>query len=427
MGWTWSAKHEPLARRALIFIAAVIRVVLVFYGEWQDAHMDVPYTDIDYIVFSDAARLMLQGKSPYARDTYRYSPLLALFVLPNSLLHRCWGKLLFSAADLLVGHLIGQVLQQRRVTGNVQVACMALWFFNPFTFAVATRGNCEALVCVVIIWVLMCLMAGQLVQAAFWYGVVVHFRIYPIIYALPIVLFLNDDYPSIALRNAKLGVNANKGTLGWISRERVTFSLVSGGVFLALTGICYAIYGVEFLNEGLLYHLTRTDPRHNFSIYFYYIYLHHSLGFTLLEQLLAFVPQMGVQLALASFLAKDLAFCIFTQTVAFVAFNKVITAQYFVWFFCLLPLAVPWSKLSWQAGALCMCLWTAAQVHWLGWAYLLEFQGKNVFFQLWLASLVFFAVTVGVLAVLVCKHTLFPTFQQGKLTSIDQSMHTKRD
>jgi phosphatidylinositol glycan class M len=153
--------------------------------------------------------------------------------------------------------------------------------------------------------------------------VVVHFRIYPIIYALPIVLFLNDDYPSIALRNAKLGVNANKGTLGWISRERVTFSLVSGGVFLALTGICYAIYGVEFLNEGLLYHLTRTDPRHNFSIYFYYIYLHHSLGFTLLERLLAFVPQMGVQLALASFLSKDLAFCIFTQTVAFVAFNKV--------------------------------------------------------------------------------------------------------
>ncbi len=152
---------------------------------------------------------------------------------------------------------------------------------------------------------------------------VVHFRIYPIIYALPIVLFLNDDYPSIALRNAKLGVNANKGTFGWISRERVTFSLVSGGVFLALTGICYAIYGMEFLNEGLLYHLTRTDPRHNFSIYFYYIYLHHSLGFTLLERLLAFVPQMGVQLALASFLAKDLAFCIFTQTVAFVAFNKV--------------------------------------------------------------------------------------------------------
>jgi hypothetical protein len=68
---------------------------------------------------------------------------------------------LCSDADLLVGHLIGQVLQQRRVAGNVQVACMALWFFNPFTFAVATRGNCEALVCVVIIWVLMCLMAGS--------------------------------------------------------------------------------------------------------------------------------------------------------------------------------------------------------------------------------------------------------------------------
>ncbi|KAJ4720420.1 GPI mannosyltransferase 1 [Melia azedarach] len=80
------------------------------------------------------------------------------------------------------------------------------------------------------------------------------------------------------------------------------------------------------------------------------------------------------------------------QTVAFVAFNKVVTAQYFVWFFCLLPLILPWSnmKLKWE-GVSCILVWMGAQLHWLMWGYLLEFKGKNVFLQLWLASLLFLA------------------------------------
>lgn len=89
---------------ALLCVAALLRAGLIVFGEWQDAHMEVRYTDIDYTVFSDAARLMVEGKSPFERDTYRYSPLLALVLVPNVVLHRCWGKILFAAAgrpDLL--------------------------------------------------------------------------------------------------------------------------------------------------------------------------------------------------------------------------------------------------------------------------------------------------------------------------------------
>ncbi len=36
----------------------------------------VKYTDVDYVVISNAARAYLAGGSPYDEPTYKYSPLL---------------------------------------------------------------------------------------------------------------------------------------------------------------------------------------------------------------------------------------------------------------------------------------------------------------------------------------------------------------
>lgn len=170
---------------------------------------------------------------------------------------------------------------------------------------------------------------GNLIQAAFWYGLVVHFRIYPIIYSLPLLLVLNRNNFQLGLTPVLQKFNCrmtNSSSFCWktiLTKERAIFGLLSGSVFFLWTALFFYFYGWEFLNEALLYHLTRVDPRHNFSIYFYHIYLHHQSEFSIMEKLASFFPQLLVQTVLVSCFFEDLQFCFFVQTVAFVSFNKV--------------------------------------------------------------------------------------------------------
>ena len=151
----------------------------------------------------------------------------------------------------------------------------------------------------------------------------------------------------------------------------------------------YHLYGTEFLFEAFLHHASRRDPRHNFSSHFYFTYLHHfsvesSDSVPLASATLfnpdhsALVCTITVVLALAIRYRRHLEFCWLLTTLAFVAFNKVCTAQYFVWYFGLLPLCLTdldWGK--WRVLASAGGFWIVAQLHWLGWAYLLEFQVRG--------------------------------------------------
>lgn len=44
----------------IIAASVALRVLLILYSEWHDAHSAVKYTDVDYRVFTDAARFLLQ-------------------------------------------------------------------------------------------------------------------------------------------------------------------------------------------------------------------------------------------------------------------------------------------------------------------------------------------------------------------------------
>lgn len=120
---------------SLLLFSAIFRVILIVYGEWQDAHMEVRYTDVDYLVFSDAAALMAVGDSPYKRTTYRYSPLLAFLLIPNSFIHRSWGKFLFSASgtvkfsDIVSANTSVQSTKLKQFELLVIKAYFNLWFY----------------------------------------------------------------------------------------------------------------------------------------------------------------------------------------------------------------------------------------------------------------------------------------------------------
>ncbi|NXX71825.1 PIGM mannosyltransferase, partial [Spizella passerina] len=296
---------------AALLAGLLARLALVLYGLHQDRTMRVRYTDVDYRVFTDAARLVTEGRSPYRRATYRYTPLLAWLLTPNVLLTEAFGKLLFVAGDLAAAVVAYRALRRRGTpAGRTGTVMARLWHL--------------------------------------------------------LVTMLNRDV--------------------------LLFGTVAGSVLAALTVAFYHLYGWEFLEHAYLYHLTRRDIRHNFSPYFYMLYLTAESKWSFALGLAAFLPQLLLLLVVSIAFYRDLAFSCFLHTAIFVTFNKVCTSQYFVWYLCLLPLVMPSIKMSWHRAVLLLCLWFMGQGLWLTPAFFLEFKGYNTYLFIWMAGLLFLLI-----------------------------------
>lgn len=61
----------------LLVASAFLRICLILYSEWHDAHSVVKYTDVDYRVFSDAARFLFHP----TRENVALGPLTRKFSL----------------------------------------------------------------------------------------------------------------------------------------------------------------------------------------------------------------------------------------------------------------------------------------------------------------------------------------------------------
>ncbi|KAH7889411.1 glycosyltransferase family 50 protein [Phlebopus sp. FC_14] len=434
ISFKWS--HSIPSIRTVLIAAAALRIGLILYSEWHDAHSVVKYTDVDYRVFSDAARFLLhpsrdnlaQGPltnqlglsigNPYSRETYRYTPLLAVILLPNELLHASFGKYLFAFCDLVNGTLIYRLLvtttSHRTIsrapkpedrTGKLAdkqkgtisrgsdydekawaTLLASTHLLNPLVFSISTRGSSESILCTFVLLTLFYALKRRWHAAAILLGIGTHWKIYPVIYGVSCVT-------AIAKHEAR-GLSFPRSL---VCKHTIRFAVLSAGTFFALGAFCYAIWGYPFLTEAYLYHTNRLDHRHNFSPYFYPTYLSYldqvSLGLPLWRRLLSspltsLVPQLSLSLGTGlvfSWRMSDLPFAWFVQTYTFVLFNRVCTSQYFLWYTLFLPLLGPFIRFSWLSAV----VWVGTQALWLAEAYRLEFLGENVFIGLWLRSLVY--------------------------------------
>jgi phosphatidylinositol glycan class M len=250
----------------LFTIAAALRAALLAYGLWQDANSALKYTDIDYLVFTDAARAVARGGSPYARETYRYTPLLAWLLAPSIQLAESLGasgrpaaalaafsagKVLFAAADLVAGWLLLKILRRTRTTKAVASSSVAeafspgafaaLWLWNPMVATISTRGSSEGLLGVLVAALLCAALEQRVLLAGALLGLGVHFKIYPFVYAPAIVWWMDAERMSGESegRKPELGATWTSKISAFFTAERILFGASSLVVFLGLNAAMY--------------------------------------------------------------------------------------------------------------------------------------------------------------------------------------------
>ena len=106
---------------------------------------------------------------------------------------------------------------------------MKLYGFNPLFVYLTARGSIESINSVFLLGVYVLLKGKQRnVVAGIVYGLWVHFRVYPVIFGVTILIYISDKFKN------------------W--RNIFKFLFGAGVTFLAISAIFYHLYGYDFLN-----------------------------------------------------------------------------------------------------------------------------------------------------------------------------------
>lgn len=431
-----------------LIISVFIRLAFIAYGTFHDHYAEVPFTDIDYRVVSDASRHIINNQSPYKRHTYRYTPILAYLLTGNIFIHETFGKILFSAIDILLGIVIRQIIldehlhtfeenatsllkRNKRLSESAahfrlqlspkhikRASLSALcWLYNPMAIVISTRGNGDAITSLFILLTIFALQRSirqpqrhslsYVMLAGVFHALAIHFRLYPLAFSLAYYLYLGDDQ-----NKSKQSEKTVFNVIFQFNRKQLLLVFSTLCTLLVLTISFYQKFGYEFLYESYIYHLVRKDTRHNFSLYFYMNLLNTKP--ILIEKVLTFLPQLLILLTINVHFGmqrKMIGFCIFLQAFVVVAFNPVVTSQYFIWYLAILPICLKNLKTMKLNRVLSYGgLWCSVQAIWLYSAYLLEFKGWNTFGFIWMQGSIFFAANIFIMKVLIDNFEVIANF-----------------
>ena len=234
---------------AIFTLSLVLRLLLLAYSHHQDTHSALKYTDIDYYVFTDAAKAVWQGRSPYERETYRYTPLLAWMLVPSAVWFD-FGKVVFILADLVAGWLLVRVLLMTKSgsgsedggkkmdVGRALRYVSACWLLNPMVMGISTRGSSEGLLGVLAAGILLAGLQRRVLMAGALVGFAVHFKIYPFIYGVSLLWWMEPRTRGEKGRANSAGrMGAGERTIwqrawGFVTWERIVFSVSALATFM---------------------------------------------------------------------------------------------------------------------------------------------------------------------------------------------------
>jgi phosphatidylinositol glycan class M len=225
-----------LHNQTAVFVSAtILRIALLLWSKYQDTHSPVKYTDIDYFVFTDASRFIAAGRSPYERETYRYTPLLAWLLLPTTRWFE-FGKALFAAADILAGWLLVRILREEyRLDSGRAVAYASVWLLNPMVAGISTRGSCEGLLGVLAAGLLLATFRRKIALAGIILGFAVHFKIYPFIYGPSLIFWLKSENDSAKEKGLV------QKAIAFCNRDRLLLVAYSLSTFMFFNLIMYSM------------------------------------------------------------------------------------------------------------------------------------------------------------------------------------------
>jgi phosphatidylinositol glycan class M len=373
----------------IIFVGFLIRIFVLYVGNNLDTFSDHwQYTDIDYKIFSDGGKLHSLSISPFERPTFRYPPILSFIMIGNSVF-KSFGKFLFIVFDTATIFEI-YTLQRRKT-----LFWEWLWCFNPLSIYICTRGSMESMSNWLILVSIRFLLERKVAFSGIVFGFLIYFRIYPIVYAFGFaikILFKDSTLKSINISQFML------------------YGCSAFSVLLFCVIVSFNEFREPYITQAIYYHLIRLDHRHNFSPYFYLIYLEKSsLRETSLSALsmMPFIVQGVLLLSISTYTIlwkNDIMLCLFLCTISFVSLNKVITGQYFLWVVLFIPFLTMWDVNSWKwkrLVAVSIIISMCILISWLYIAYNLEFETHHNFFSTWIVSIGLLVAATSILHLLI--------------------------